>query len=349
MKPQLHPTLVNGPFGDPAVFVDFLYERRAILFDLGEIAQLPPRKILRLSHVFISHTHMDHFIGFDHLTRIFLGREKTLFLYGPPGFLDQVWHHLAAYTWNLVENYPTDFTIRAMELHPDGKALAAHFHCRGGFHSEENESFAVAGGVLLDEDSLQVRAMFLDHKIPSMAYTLEEKSHVNIMKNRLDELGLPVGPWLAELKMAVLAGQPEDMPFRVWWREGGGIEERWMPLGELRDRIMIIVPGQKITYVTDAVYNSDNAEKIVELARSADYLFIETPFLDEEAERAALKYHLTAAQAGALAHRAGAARVIPFHYSPKYTGMEELLQREVEEALARDNEYSLKGDLQCHT
>jgi ribonuclease Z len=334
MKPQFHPTLVNGPFGDPAVFVDFLFERRALLFDLGDIVHLPPRKILRLSHIFISHTHMDHFIGFDHLARIFLGREKTLRLYGPPGFIDQVWHHLSAYTWNLVESYPTNFTIRATEIYPDGKALAAHFHCRSGFRSEENEAFAVADGVVHDEESFRVRAIFLDHRIPSLAYTLEEKFHVNIMKNRLDELGLPVGAWLTELKGAVLSGAPDDMPFRIWWRENGGVEERWMPLGDLRARILIVVPGQKITYVTDTVYNADNAEKIVELARGADYLFIETPFLHEEAERAALKYHLTAAQAGTLARRAGAVRVIPFHFSPKYTGMEERLEREVEEAFS---------------
>ncbi len=333
MKPQFHPTLVNGPFGDPAVFVDFLFERRALLFDLGDIALLPPRKLLRLSHVFVSHTHMDHFIGFDHLVRIFLGRDKKLSFCGPPGFLDQVWHHLSAYTWNLVENFPTDFTIHAMEIHPDGKALTADFHCRSGFRGESNETFAIAGGVLLDEESFRVRAAFLDHKIPCLAFTLEEKSHVNIMKNRLDELGLPTGPWLTALKKAVIREEPGDTPIRIWWREDGKEMERWMPLGELRSRILHIVTGQKITYVTDTVYTGENAGNIVELARSADYLFIEAPFLQSEFERALQKHHLTAAQAGELARRAGAARVVPFHFSPKHSGGDDL-EREVQEAFA---------------
>ena len=71
---------------------------------------------------------------------------------------------------------------------------------------------------------------------------------------------------------------------------------------------MRVVPGQKITYVTDAVYSAENAEKIVALASGADYLFIEASFMHEEVEHAALKCHLTAHQAGELARRAGAVR-----------------------------------------
>ena len=332
MKPQFHPTLVNGPLGDPAVFVDFLFERRAVLFDLGDIASLAPRKILRISHVFISHTHMDHFVGFDRLLRILLGRDKTLQLFGPPGFLDQVWHRLASYTWNLVESYQTDFIIIATEIHPDGKALRARFSCRKGFQSEGNELLCISGGLLLDEENFQVRFIFLDHKTHSLAYSFEEKCHVNIMKNRLDEMGLPTGPWLTELKQAVIREEPGDNLFRIWWREDGRIVERWMPTEELRRRVMQVVPGQKIVYVTDALYSEVNAEKIVALARGADYLFIEAPFPKEDTERAAMKCHLTTAQAGILAHRAGAVRVVPFHFSPKYAGMEEMLEWEVRSA-----------------
>ena len=193
MKPLFHPAPVNDPFGDPALYVDFLFERRALLFDLGDLSLLPARKLLRISHVFVSHTHVDHFIGFDHLIRICLGREKRIHLYGPPGFVDQVWHRLAGYTWNLVQNYPTDFTVSATEVHPDGVLSTAQFHCRKGFIRERCQDERIEDGVLLDEQAFTIRSTFLDHRIPCLAFALEEKNHVNIMKNRLSGAGIAGG------------------------------------------------------------------------------------------------------------------------------------------------------------
>jgi ribonuclease Z len=46
--------------------------------DLGDLSRLAPRKVLRVSHAFVTHRHMDHFAGFDQLLKILLGRGKTL-------------------------------------------------------------------------------------------------------------------------------------------------------------------------------------------------------------------------------------------------------------------------------
>lgn len=332
MTPQFHPFLINDPFYDPGLYIDFLFERRAILFDLGDLSNLPARKLLRVSHIFVSHTHVDHFIGFDQLVRTCLGRDKKIHLYGPAGFVDQVGHRLAGYTWNLVENYPTDFTVVAMEVDEDGSGASAEFHCREGFRRSGSHSFMIADGLLLDEENFSIRCACLDHRTTSLAFCLEEKQHVNVMKNRLEDLGLETGPWLADLKRAVLQEKPDDTIIRVGWKKGGRLEERELRLGELKNHVLQVVPGQKIAYVTDVVFSSANAGKIIALARSADYLFIESTFLDEESARATEKCHLTAAQAGSLARRAGVARVTPFHFSAKYNGAGERLEMELIQA-----------------
>ncbi|HEX2222651.1 MAG TPA: MBL fold metallo-hydrolase [Thermoanaerobaculia bacterium] len=323
MKPLFHPRLVNGPTGDPALYIEFLYDRRALLFDLGDVSSLQPRQILKVDHAFVSHTHMDHFFGFDTLLRLFLGRDKILHLYGPPGFLDQVESKLGGYTWNLVESYVSDFVVRALEVHPDGTRTAADFPTRQAFRRHPIEPQALPEDVLHDEETFRVRFVFLDHQIPCLAFALEEKLHVNVWKSGLEELGLPTGPWLRDLKSAVARGEPPDTPVRLG--------ERILTLGLLQEKVLRIVPGQKIAYVTDAGYTPENALAILGLARDADLLFIEAAFAGEDAERAAAKYHLTAPQAGLLARQAGARRLVPFHFSPKYNdGGEQLLQEALE-------------------
>jgi ribonuclease Z len=328
MRPTFHPQLVNGCRGDPVLYVEFMFERRALLFDLGDLTRLPTRKILRVSDIFVSHTHMDHFIGFDHLLRMIVGRGKRVSLYGPAGLIGQAEHKLAAYTWNLVENYQDDLILTVTEIHPGGQAARARFRCHSGFRREAYENFDCAGGLLLDEGNLQVHCAVLDHKIPCLAFAVRERRHVNVWKNRLAERGLPTGPWLHALKEAVLHDEPDETMIAIRWRDRERKHERHLSLGDLKKDILRIVPGQKIAYVVDALYNDDNARRIVELAECADQLFIEAPFLQRDAAHAAARYHLTAYQAGTLARRARAQQCIPFHFSARYADEEDSLRAE---------------------
>ncbi len=324
--------LINGAFGDPALFLDLRGAKRALLFDLGDIGALPPRKILRLSDVFVSHAHMDHFAGFDRLLRVCLGRHAGLRLYGPPRFIEQVEHKLAAYSWNVVERYPGDFGFLVRELAPDCGVRVARFHAQARFERESLPDERSADGVLIDEPALRVRAAFLDHGIPCLGFAFEEKAHVNVWKNGLAELGLAVGPWLGELKRAVAEQRPPDTPICARWRDGDGAHERVIALGELAARAIRVVPGQKLAYVTDIRYTEENEARVARLAADADVLFIESVFLASEAEHAARKHHLTAEQAGRMARAARAKNVIPFHFSPRYEGREEELRAELERA-----------------
>jgi ribonuclease Z len=337
MKPYFHPQLVNGTGGDPALYVEFLFERRALLFDLGELAALAPRKLLRVTQVFVSHTHMDHFGGLDRLVRVCLGRPSTVHLFGPQGFIDRVEHRLASYTWNLVERYETDFTLLVSEVGSDGPLPTARFRCRGAFRREPREPLPRAADAIHAEAAFRVRAAVLDHKVPCLAFALEEAVHVNIWKNRLEALGLPTGAWLRELKAAVLRGDPDQRPVRAWWRAAGATRERWFTLGELRRELVRTVTGQKLAYVVDAAYHPENARRIVALAGGADTLFIEATFLDADAALGAEKAHLTAAQAGTLARAAGVKHLVPFHFSARYPGREAELVAEAEVAFRGAN------------
>jgi hypothetical protein len=78
-------------------------------------------------------------------------------LYGPGRFIAQLEHKLAAYTWNLVENYETDFLITAHELEADGRTRRAQFRSRGRFEREILPQREAPDGVLLDSSSFRVR------------------------------------------------------------------------------------------------------------------------------------------------------------------------------------------------
>ena len=326
--------LVNDPFGDPGVYIEFKYRRSALIFDLGDLHNLSPRKLLKIGHIFVSHTHMDHFIGFDYLLRVCLGRDHHISLFGPPGFHQQVENKLNAYTWNLVENYTNDFALHVTEVHPECK-VTRHYRCRTAFAPEIEDTHEGFDGTVVEGSHFSVKGAFLDHKIPCLAYRFEEKSRVNIKKNILQEMGLPVGVWLMDLKDRILRNEPDDTLIRVSRKEGREeTGEKFIPLGELKATIVKITPGQKITYITDVIYNEDNARKIVRLAEDSDLMFIEATFLNEDTEKATQKYHLTALQAGMLARVAGVKRISLFHFSPKYKGAGELL---VEEAMRAFN------------
>jgi ribonuclease Z len=323
---------INQPFGDPGLYVDLLFERRALLFDLGNLDPLPTRKLLRTSHAFVTHAHMDHFIGFDRLLRACLHRDKTIHLYGPAPFVDQLQHRLSAYTWNLLPEYATDLVLVATEVGGAAHGRTATFHSQAAFRGEAAVVVDLPGGVLLDEDSFRVSAAILDHKIPCLAFALEERAHVNIRKGALAEMGLPVGPWLMDLKRVLARGAPDDTPVRIAWREGDAVRDRYLPLAVLRHRLATVTPGQKIAYVVDAAYHPANARAIVDLVRGADLLFIEAAFLDTDAQTAAERWHLTAGQAGRLAREAGVRQLVPMHFSPRYAGRGEALRREAQAA-----------------
>jgi ribonuclease Z len=336
MRTSFHPRLINDPFCDPGLFIAFSHQRRAILFDLGDLHALAPRDLVKVFHVFVSHTHMDHFIGFDALLRALLGRDKEIHLFGPQEFFDRVEGKLAGYTWNLVDEYEYPLSLKVTEVGTE-KIKTRRYLCRDRFARAETEEEAPFTGLLLKEPSFEVAAALLDHRVPCLAFALQERFSINIDKEKLKDLDLPVGPWLGRFKRALYDQQnPEDVFEVTWEQRGRVIKARAFVLGELAQEIARISPGQKIAYVTDAAGRPENLEKAERLIRNADSLYIEAAFLDRDLEIAEKKCHLTAKQAGTLARKARVKRLTLFHFSPRYAGMAQELEREAMEAFTKE-------------
>ena len=325
MRTLFVPSLIDGPRGDPGLFVDLQDEGRAVLLDLGRIGHLPARKLLRVDHAIVSHCHMDHFMGFDVLLRLALGRERELVVTGPAGFLEAVRGRIAAYTWNLVDGYP--IRLRIQEV--DGEVVRSESYSGASRMRPIAEPSREFHGVVHAERLFTLHADVLDHWIPVLGACLREVEHLAVDPDRLAKLGLVPGSWLRDLKQHVRRGDPDTT--QVMASTSGGSTAVWT-LGELAPQILHVGEGQRIGYVTDVAFHESNLERIARLVVGCDLLVCEAAFLQEDFALAAERHHLTARQAGEVARRAGARRLVIFHISPRYEGREAELFEEAERA-----------------
>jgi ribonuclease Z len=332
MRSLLEPRLIDPTAHEPGLVVDVRDQRRVLLFDLGDLGRLPPRVLLRASHAFVTHTHMDHFAGFDHWLATGLGRMPRMVLWGGPGFVDQLEHKLRAYTWNVVHRYELPLVIEAHALCADGQRRSAQFHSSDAFARRDEPPAHADDDTLLDETMLRVRARIVDHEMPVLAFAIEEKARLRIDTTQIAAMGLTTGAWLRELKAAVLAGEPGDTPIRLRWTDAQGEHEDVRTVEQLQPAVLDVVPGRRIGYVTDLRGSEANVRQLERLLFEADLLFIESMFLDAEREHALRKNHLTAKQAGEIARRLRAKAVQPFHFSPRYQDRTVELMVEVAQA-----------------
>jgi len=321
MRTLFHPAALHPLTGDPGLWVDLPDEGRAVLLDLPSLTHVPPRKLLRVAHAVVTHTHMDHFVGFDHLLRIALRREDPLAITGPAGFLESVRGRIAAYTWNLIASYPV--RLRVQEV--DGGILRSEEYSGTSRMRPVPAGEAAFEGTVHAERGFRVEVATLDHGVPVLGVVLREVEHLAVNRDRLERLGFVAGDWLSRLKDALRRNAAGETPFEVPVTSGTTTLRR---LDELAAELIVRGRGQVVAYLTDLAGTDPNLERAAALARDADLLVCEAAFLHEDAGLASERNHLTARQAGELARRAGARRLAIVHASPRYEGREDELYRE---------------------
>ena len=309
--------LVNGLFGDPLLHVRLSNQKRSILFDLGEGSRLPAKIAHQITDVFISHTHFDHISGFLWLLRSRIGRLPPCRLYGPPGLSDHIEGLINGILWDRVGEWGPRFEV--FELH--GKALHMWDLQAGRTHKKHYGNQKVLEGILRQEALFTVRAVMLDHGTPVLAYSFEHAPQLNIRKDYLAACKLKAGPWIKKLKSHVGTG---NRSAAIHLPDGTS-----QSAGKLADNLLLITPGEKLTYATDLADSQNNRKKLTTLAQGAHTFFCEAAFAEAEIGIASRTGHLTTRACGEIATAAGVKCLVPFHFSKRYENNSGLLYDEI--------------------
>ena len=156
---------------------------------------------------------------------------------------------------------------------------------------------ASGAGVVHAEDGLTIRCCPLQHRVETIGWRVQEPAGRRMLPERLDALGI-AGPDVGRLQRAGAV------------RVGG----RTVRLEE----VSAARRGQSFAFVMDTAW----CDGALELADGVDLLVCEATFLSSDENLAAEYGHLTARQAGRLAARAGARRLVLTHFSRRYADVE---------------------------
>ncbi|MEM7373414.1 MAG: hypothetical protein AAF587_32610 [Bacteroidota bacterium] len=164
------------------------------LCECGDANNLTVKEIQNCKAIFISHTHIDHFVNFDSVIRHQIGIQRRVIICGPKGIAAQVGSRINSYTWNLIKEgailyeireYVSEEKLNIYEIEPP--------------IWEIKKIKEIEGNILYQDKSFKVSAILLDHKIPSLAYKFKAGDTTKI---KIAASGLKGGKWIKELKEA---------------------------------------------------------------------------------------------------------------------------------------------------
>lgn len=260
-----HPSIVLKAFGEVMIFDCGEGTQRQIIY--GKVSPM------KISKIFITHYHGDHILGLPGLLQSmnFRGRETELTIYGPEG----------------LEN------LR--------EAIFSLGYCKIDFPIEFVE---IGSETVIENEEYIIKSQEVNHNVPSLAYSVEEKKKPRFLRQKAIELGVPVGPDFGRLHNG------EDVEVN------GKIIKPEQVLGEPRK-------GVKITYSGDTT----PCPEMIEFAKDSTLLIHESTYMKEDNDKAEENFHSTSADAALIAKQSNSKQLILTHISTRYKNTDELLNQ----------------------
>ena len=325
---SLEPTFCSGLLDDPVLYLHVRPQGRALLFDCGQIHHLAKRVMKSVDAVFITHCHMDHFMGIDTLIRHNHVSPRTIEIFGPAGICARVTAKFSGYDWNLAEPYWC--TFRVHEVRAD-RIASWDIPGRTGFVPSFSGEVARTDRVIYHNEFLRVEADICDHKLPALIFRVNERVPFAVDEELLAAAGLAKGDWLRALKRWRFTGDLGDVPVVLPYRCGDVIEER--PLDDpaaLYDAIGLDLEPASIGYITDVAFSPENVEKIAALMAGVSLFVCESSFLAADLDKARESCHLCTTDLNRLLHLIRPAFCLPIHLSKSYIGRSQSVYDELE-------------------
>jgi ribonuclease Z len=162
---------------------------------------------------------------------------------------------------------------------------------------------ATSRGVILENQDIFVETIPLNHRIPCTGFLFRQKKRLRkLIKEKIEELEIPI-------------------PYYTSIKKGNDYEASDGTI--YKNSALTIEPQEpkSYAYVSDTLYN----EKYLPQINAVTLLYHEATFLNDMLDRANQTHHTTALQAGEVAVKVNAGKLIIGHFSARYKTLNELL------------------------
>lgn len=267
--------------------------------ECGDASDLTVKDCQNTEAIFISHTHIDHFINFDTILRHQIGIQRRVVICGPEGITNQVQSKLKGYQWNLIAEDAIVYEVR--EIQNDHSISCAEI--KPPFWNIESIDKEL--DYVYQNEKCTVQFVLLDHKTPSVAYLFKEHDTLKIDLGKAQFKG---GAWVNELKMAYVNEQHQNQIV---------VSDNFYTAQDLYF-LLEMKKGHRLGVIMDHAANTENHDLIYSLFKECDTVYIESFYKAEDKEQAQQNYHSYSSESARIMKKCQVKNAIPVHFSRRY-------------------------------